>query len=283
MLIFGAHRESKRTRHCLSADPGNIIESRPVRTAVVIGDRLPEVIAIAQRGARYPHKTGVDRINLNIKVRSPFQAINLIGKFGSQRRVDSAGVVLWNIDVLNSLVAGLVKQSRALQSGPRTNSEIRTANLPERNQAVERRVNPAVDRDIWRPLAWRTASRFCTIVPRIAPRASTKARIVVRPVDLAPKIPAQQTSDDGIGGKVLFARDACHCYGCGHAIGKEFGERPRVFVSDYAGHRPGQRIMIGRKGIASLKEGSCSVALQRPLTLRRELEYLTHCQGIDRS
>src|SRR5205085_1437540 len=108
------------------------------------------------------------------------------------------------------LVARLIQHPGAFHPRPRPDTEIGTPDFAERDQTIERCINPTVHWHVGRAHAHRLVPRFRLLIPWVSPCTSTEMRIMMCAIHLASEVPAQQTSNYRIRREVLLACHACH-------------------------------------------------------------------------
>src|ERR1700689_2158360 len=99
MLILATEIIRKWACVGVAAHSGYIVETRTVRPPISIGDRLAEVIAVAEWATRNSHKARVNRFQMHAKVFLSVLAAGFVGEFlgyrviGFLRFVITIGIV----------------------------------------------------------------------------------------------------------------------------------------------------------------------------------------------
>src|SRR5439155_26802490 len=151
------------------------------------------------RNSRSPH---VDRVEAYTQVRSSVQACCFFFKFAGQRFVEPLCLSAFK-PVIPHPFTSLLQQTCTLHSGPRANSKIACLHITKRRQTIKERIYPAVYGYVRRAHVFWIATRFTLLLQEVAPRGPPQFRIVVCPVNLPPKVPAQRTSHHSVRCEVL--------------------------------------------------------------------------------
>src|SRR5260370_36125138 len=84
----------------------------------------------------------------------PAEKRRVIGEFLGERTVEAKSFCIFRASRLE-IFTGFIEQPGAFSTGPRTHPEDSAAHISERSEAVENRINPAIQRNIRRPqIGW---------------------------------------------------------------------------------------------------------------------------------
>src|SRR6476660_3367671 len=91
------------------------------------------------------------------------------------------------------------QQASALHSSPRAQSCISRMYEAKRCETIQRRIDPAVHRHVWRThVLWVTRFRLRGRFKKISPCGSTEFWVMTRPIDLTSEVPAQYASNENV-------------------------------------------------------------------------------------
>ena len=102
------------------------------------------------------------------------------------------------------------------------------------------------------------------------------------PVNLSADEITDGAADERVGGKVLIGGDARGTDGSRATVGKQLGQRSRVFVSEDGSDRPGGGGMFRGEGITLRPEIAVPIALIRPIALRNALDGVGERKAVER-
>src|ERR1700730_15907712 len=98
---------------------------------------------------------------------------------------------------------------------------------------------------------------------------------------LPPNQPTDRAANHDVGGEMLLSKNSGCADGSSQTIHGQLGERPWVFVRDYAGNRPRHRGVVRRKRVATLEKVSRTIALVRSLPAERIFERCVDSITVD--
>ncbi len=162
----------------------------------------------------------------------------------------------------------------ALHASPRTHSKEGGLDVARRDEAVQRRIHPAVQRHIWRTHIDGIAWPLLPGLNEISPGRTAQLGIVMGTVDLASEIPTKNTSDECVGREMLLAGHASQRDRRSQAVSQKLCQRARVFVGYYAGDRPRQCRVLRWKRIAAMEKRAVAVVLRRARPLGHRLQQI---------
>src|SRR5262249_8258684 len=117
----------------------------------------------------------------------------------------------------------------------------------------------------------------------IAPRSTSKFRVVTGAIDLPAEVPTERTTYYDIRGEMLLTRNACQGDGRCKSVRKELRQWPRILVRQHAGDGPRNRGMLRWEGGATLEERSVAIVLVGARALRDGLQTVRNDGAIQGS
>ena len=124
-------------------------------------------------------------------------------------------------------VVGLLRQLRTFDARPGTHAKKLRVDVSERRQTFERRIDPAIERNVRRSNAAWAVIRFLVAIFRIrVPFPTGKIGIVMSAIDMLPDEPTNRAADQHVRREVLLSRDARRCMAAAAPYASKFVSGP---------------------------------------------------------
>ena len=128
------------------------------RPSIIVVEGLAKVIAVCKRRPGNPGESRIDRLETQRPIASSAEEIDLWREFLPQGIIEPRRFCLFS-RVLQAL-ARFIYQTRAFQPRPRADSENCVIYRAHRHQAIEKRIDPAIERNVRRTHRARHAFRL---------------------------------------------------------------------------------------------------------------------------
>src|SRR5262249_54001821 len=273
MLILSADIPEEPARYradrCSRIEAAALIEG----SAEVIPDRLAKVVAVAQGLAGDIGVTLVKRIQ-----RDRLVVLAVAPKFFVELFNDLANARLFGKALRE--VFGLLELPGALAPGPRTQPGKLSLDITHGSQALQGRINPAVQRNERR--AQFRGVKFLGIRHEGAVGRRIEFRIVMRLVYLMANQPSRGSAHDHVGWKMPAAGHPADADGSSATIDQYLSHRARILMGDHRGRGPAQHGMRGwKRRVADVGEKLALAARRfRPLARENDLEGLVDSEAV---
>src|SRR5579859_304465 len=205
------------------------------------------MIAVGEWLARDIGHAGIDRFQVgagavwtsrSIKFAAEFRFEELIRLLGF--RATDAGV-----DTLTRFA----QKANALVSRPGFHPSESAVDQAHGREAIKRRINPAIERNIGGTLIFGRVRTIATkdLADR-SPRIAAQFRVVMPAVDILRDEIAENAADENIGRKMLAGSNSRVIHERSQTVRRDFHEWIRVLMRDHSGDGPGRARMLRRKG-----------------------------------
>src|SRR5713101_2939141 len=151
------------------------------------------------------------------------------------------------------------------------------------SEAIDRRIDPAIQWNIWRPLIGRgPISVPSEEFSDRSPFPAAEVRIAMPAVNILRDKVSNHAANEHVRRKMLVSFHARDTDQRRQAVGHNLSERSRVFMCDHPRHRPCRsRMFRGKGSAAALKKRSAAVA-KGSFASQRILYSLNYHQTVQR-
>jgi hypothetical protein len=147
-LVFSANINYPSPGSGPAREPCDGIETFLKRPAKIVEERLAKVVAVCKRRPGNPGESRVDRLESYSAIASSAKKVELRREFLPQRIVKPRGLCLRS-GVLQRLTR-FIHKARTFQPCPRPDSENCVIHRTHRHQTIEKRIDPAIERNVRR-------------------------------------------------------------------------------------------------------------------------------------